>query len=287
MINQRLIKRYIKKYINYIKWYFSAIMIPFIDVGDVLESNILDEKGLRKTLILAPHSDDEWIGCSQIIKKSEDVTVYYFNFLGKNYSNENEHVRLQELKNLQQLFGFKLIVSDYREDYTDLEKLILENEFSSIFIPCPIDWHIEHILVNKIVCPILEKASYKNIPFYFYKVSVPLVSKLEKKFLPMNKYEIQEKKTVFEKIYHSQRNIPIKRMILQNKFSATKSKYLAIEPYAIINLDTLKELLHYIDLHYKKEFKPLAHIIDSPIKIRRICNSVYMNFIKFTNKNQR
>lgn len=274
------IKKHAKKINLSLRWFFSNFLISFIEVDKLHPYNILTKEELKKTLILAPHSDDEWIGCSQILKNSEDSTVYYFNFLGNNYSEANEKTRKKELESLQNIFDFKLTTSSNRDNYEDLEKLISENNFSSIFIPSPIDWHPEHILANNIFIKIYEKLKERKIPFYFYEVSVPIPSKIEKKFLPMTKKEIEEKKKVFNLHYPSQKNVSIRRLTLQNKLSASGSKFYAIEPYAIIDFETWKKLLYYINSKYEKEFQRLIHIIDSPLKTRIVSNKVYRKFLK-------
>lgn len=274
------VKKDVRKINLSIKWFLSRFLISFVDVDKLYTHNTLTEEELKKTLILVPHADDEWIGCSQVLKKSGDKTVYYFNFLGKNYSKVNEKIRQKELKSLQEVLGFELIISSNKENYEDLEKLISENNFSSIFIPSPIDWHPEHILVNNIFMKIYEKFKDRNIPLYFYKVSVPIPSMVEKKILPMTKQEIEEKKKIFLTHYPSQRNVSIRRLTLQNILSANRSEYYAVEPYAIMDFGIWKKLLNYINSNYKKEFQPLVHIIDSPLKTRKASNRIYYNFFK-------
>lgn len=274
------IKKYVKKANLSIKWFFSNFLISFIDVGRLNSYNIITEEDLKKILILVPHADDEWIGCSQVLKKSKDKTVYYFNFLGKDYSEANEKIRQKEIETMQVVMDFKIVTSTDKENYEDLEKLLSENDYSSIFIPSPIDWHPEHILANNIFMKVCEKLDHKELPFYFYKVSVPIPSKMEKKFLPMTRQEIDEKKKIFFAHYPSQKNVSIKRLALQNRLSASRSKYYAIEPYATLDFGIWKNLLDYVSSNYEKEFQPLAHIIDSPIKIRKASNKIYHHFLK-------
>lgn len=279
------IKKTIKNFYLTIKWRFSAFIISFLNIDIYSKSTILDIKNLKKSLILVPHADDEWIGCSQILKNSKNKTVYYLNFLGKNYSAENEITRLNELKNLQKEIGFQLVISDDRKNHDDLKKLIDNNNFSEIFIPSPIDWHPEHILVNNIFKNIYSLIENKDFSMFFYEVSVPMPSKIEKKFLPMSKKEVKEKQNIFKKHYPSQKNIPIERLTLQNRLSRGNTNYFAIETYGKIEISSWHKLLQYIDLNFEKEFQPMSHIIDYPIKIRKYTNTLYNNFLKFLNNN--
>jgi hypothetical protein len=271
-------KKFIKKTYFTIKWCFSIFLISFSDIGELSEQNILERNALRKILILVPHADDEWIGCSQILKKSADKSVYYFNFLGDNYSSENEKIRLDELKSLQNEIGFNLFVSSHN-NYEDLKNLIHDNDFSGIFIPCPIDWHPEHILVNKIFKNIFPLLENNNINLYFYKVSVPLPAKMNKVFLPMSKENIKEKQNIFKKHYPSQKNVSIVRLTLQNRLSKGSTNHYAIEPYGKIEISTWHKLLDYIDQNFIEKFQPMKHAIDSPIKIRKLSNIVYEEFL--------
>lgn len=279
MISKTEIKRNIKKSYLKFKWVISIFFIPFTKSSEPIENEALSEEELRNPLILVPHADDEWIGCSQILKNASEKTIYYFNFLGNNYSKENELTRLHELKNLQKQIRFNLQVSQKQEDYKDLEKLIIENDFSSIFIPSPIDWHAEHILTNKIFLNLFPNIENQKIPFYFYHVSVPLSRQMEKKHLPMNRKDVKEKEDAFIKHYPSQRNLPIERFTLQNRLSAIGSGHFAIETYAKISFTTWGKLLQFIDLYYEEYFLPLKHIIDFPIKIRKAADATFETFL--------
>jgi len=275
------IKLTIRRIYFLLRWKFAFLFLSKKDVNEATPINIIDKEEIENPLILVPHADDEWIGCSQILKESPSVTLYYFNFLGNNYSEENIKVRLAELKSLQEKLRFKLIVSEENQPHLDLIKLIEENNFSSIFLPCPIDWHPEHILVNNILKDVLCKISFLK-QLYFYKVSVPLPNKLEMVFSPMNKEAVKEKQEIFDKHYPSQKNVSIRRLVLQNRLSAYNSSFFAIEPYGKFNFKTWLQLMDYIEKSFSTDIQPLIHIIDYPVKIRKTVNKVFEKFLKQT-----
>ena len=209
--NLSLIKLKIRILKNKILWCFCEIKSKLSNKKIIDSELIIPDSDLKNILILAPHADDEWIGCSQVISKAEESTVYYYNFLGKNYHQENETIRQNEIRNVSKKTGFKLIVSTNRENHSDLKELILENNFTAIFIPFPLDWHPEHIKVNDIALEILKKIDL-SVPLYFYHISVPTPESMRNcYYLPLSKKEIQTKIKIFDDCYISQKNTPIRR----------------------------------------------------------------------------
>lgn len=272
-------KKLIKLYLQAL-WHLSKYQKKAIEPYDLSEKNIINDQELENTLILVPHADDEWIGCSQVLKKSKTCTLYYFNFLGNNYNKENEIIRLNELKKLQEKFGFNLIVSQYKTSFLDLENLILSETFSSIYIPFPIDWHSEHLEVNEIFISILEKINKTNQSLFFYHISVPIPHQVKIKFLPLSISDIIEKNEIFNHYYISQKNIPIKRLTVQNKLSAIRSRYYAVEIFSKMSYPEWKLLLTYVMENYDKEIQNLSHIIDNVIKVRQASNKIYHSFLQ-------
>lgn len=264
---------------NKIIWFITSALISSSDLGDILPENILTESELRKTLILVPHSDDEWIGCSQILKKSKNCTLYYFNFLGDDYSNTNERVRLQEIKNIAEMYHANLIIAD-SENYQDLANLISENKYSSIFCPFVLDWHLEHIKVNHILKEIYTKnnSGFENLLFYY--VSIPLPKQIKKRFLPMSNKELGEKITLFKKFYPSQRPDLVERLAYQNKNSAKKSKYFATEIYGYLPKEIWVNFVDFVENNYEDKVKTLRKYLHHLKKIRLLSTNIYGYFLK-------
>lgn len=260
-------------------WFWDGLMSK-ISRKKILDTNkVLPNEALENILILAPHADDEWIGCSQAIKLSKKSTVYYFSFLGKNYNSQNEKIRLEEIKKVSKINNFKLIVSSHKENYPDLKKLINDENFSAIFIPFPLDWHPEHIKVNDISIKIISDTR-KSSNLYFYHISVPIPETIkEYVYLPMSKSEILNKIKIFDQNYISQRNTPIKRLALQNRIWAQGQKFYAAEFYAKFEINDWKKFLNFVHDNFKK-ISESTHFIDFPLKIRKLSDNFYQNFIQ-------
>ena len=85
--NLRTIKLKIRVLKNKILWCFCKIKSKLSNKKIIDSELIIPDSDLKNILILAPHADDEWIGCSQVISKAEESTGYYYNFLGKQIEN--------------------------------------------------------------------------------------------------------------------------------------------------------------------------------------------------------
>lgn len=272
-------KNQLKKIYLQTLWHLSKLKKTTITPYHLANKNIIPNNDLDHTLILVPHADDEWIGCSQVIKQSKKCTLYYFNFLGNHYNPENEKIRLNELKQLQALYGFTLVISESRDNHEDLKQLLQNNQFSSIYAPSPIDWHPEHVLVNEISLPLIKTCTPQYKALYFYHISVPHPQQMPVKFLPLSKKDAKEKINTFDNIYPSQKNVPIRRMIIQNKLSTKKSSYYALEIFAILPVEDWEKLLAFVKQNYEPQIKPLMHMLDFVIKTRNAVNEIYADFL--------
>lgn len=245
-----------------------------------LNGNRLFPEENNKILILVPHSDDEWIGCSKIISSHKKVDVYYFNFLGKNYTENNKIIRLNELQALKKIFSFNLFISGSYDSYEDLKALLLKNKYTHIFIPSFFDWHPEHIKVNKIFNTCINDINLDVFPqLFFYPITVPLPDQLNIFYSVMDKAYIKLKKNTFNLIYKSQKNIPCRRSCIQSRISAKGLKYHAIETYGKISLVNWNKIMLFIEDHQQHIASLFIQNIDHLISIRKISNSIYNEFL--------
>lgn len=273
-MNRKQVKNKLRR-INYlIKWFFQY----WFSVNETyLKRKPFNVSELQKTLILVPHADDEWIGNSQILSQ-KNVVVYYFQFLGNNYSESNKTIRRNELIKLKNKIGFELIVSDNYEDYSDLKGLLIQEKFSHVFLPFPIDWHHEHIKGNNIFQKIIFDLDIMFM-INFYAISVPFPKDLEVKYIKMNKADLNNKQLIFSTIYQTQYNTPIKRLNYQLRLNAKGLDCYAAENYAELKKEIWGSLLIFVNENYNSEVKKIILSIDNLNEIRKESNKVFNSWI--------
>ncbi|WP_300673818.1 hypothetical protein [Soonwooa sp.] len=265
-----------KKYL--LKWYLQFHFGKHLSYSNLQELKLTKDS---KSLVLAPHADDEWIGASQILLNT-DASVFYFQFLGKNYNEANKSMRRKEIENVQKEIGFNLISAESKDDFDNLAKLIENGNFDKIFLPFPIDWHPEHIKVNDILLSLFEKyPKLQQNKLYFYQISVPFPSGLYLEYRPMSKKDLNYKIQVFSKHYISQFNTPITRMAYQLRLNAVKTKHYAVEAYASLDYKNWKKLLDYANKNYAEKLKPIAHHIDNLIDRKNIADELFQEWQSF------
>lgn len=216
-------------------------------------------------LVIAPHADDELIGCYQLIKNySSNVTVFYCSFLGSNYSDNNRVIRENEIKNYINSQGIGLYISSPKQIAKDLLCVINTIKPNYVFIPSIIDWHPEHRKVNIIIADIV-----KNFPFYigWYHVSLPIPGDFVSAYSSMTETEQKNKWSSMQSFYTSQLHMDIERFVLVEKLSGetdyarevymilSDDRFLSIVQNAIDieeHLDNLKTILGDLNKMYKQ-----------------------------------
>lgn len=151
------------------------IIQPYIQYSPPIEKELPEQK----ILVLAPHSDDEAIGCGGTIaihkQRGGIVYVVFLTYDGKQ--------REQEARNSCKILG----VDDYVFEQfkigslKDNQRMLTETVFKHvnmfkpdiIFIPFCIDNHSDHRAVNKAIYPILKDNIFKGI-IYTYPIWLPL-----------------------------------------------------------------------------------------------------------------
>lgn len=272
------IKLRLRRYKFLLLWKSEFISFPKneIKAGEELELG-----NIKKPLVLVPHADDELIGNSTILKYfGKKLDLYYFQFLGNNYNDNNKNVRLNELNQIQKKYDFNQVNSNSYTDYSDLEALITTGNHTDIFLPFPLDWHTEHIKISTILQPIIKKLDLeKKINLYFYHISVPLPAGVPFYFVGLSREELQEKQNTFSSLYISQYNTPIRRLNYQNQINALGSRYYAKENFAHLDYEQWLSFLEYIDKNFAIKIKPLIFTIDNMKQTRQLANKIYHDWI--------
>lgn len=105
-----------------------------------------------KTLILAPHPDDELIGCYSVLANHVNVLEDKLDVV---YFYDTTRERMAEARHCARYFRFNIV---------DQKMLNSEREaYDRIYVPSRRDWHVEHKAIN---------AQFRQHATHFYAVDM-------------------------------------------------------------------------------------------------------------------
>lgn len=261
-----LIKLMIKKNDNFQKILNSNI---FSKILRTQSKEIFYEKS--NVLVLAPHPDDEVIGCGgsmELLKKNKSLiqVVYLSNGIPNKGEEINkqilkrkqEAIQLNQYKNFNTPIFFDLetrkIEFNYPEKIKELKKLISQIKPNLIFIPFVIDRVNDHQFANKLLYHALKDISTENCFIYSYQVSnfIKLNSYADITNVFSSKVEMMEfYKSVLEKTNYI--NL-FKGLNLYNSFFV-KNRNLKEEKYFEVFLkQNIKDYLKICELNFNLKF---------------------------------
>lgn len=195
-------------------------------------------------LILAPHADDEWIGCSKIIKECENAIILNMDMSGGD-TEEMHQTRYRELSALTAKYNRPLLTigADKSES---LRELVETKKPDYICLPFFFDWHPEHIQVMRYLREALVGLAYDG-KIMMYQVSLPLHPGMINCSVPLNKRDFFEKWNVFEEIYKTQTKISFRRFMANEQINGALNGSYASEVYCVMIkeewIDNLKKFL--------------------------------------------
>lgn len=204
----------------------------------------------EKILILAPHDDDEWIGCSHFIRNYQNAFVCNMDMDGGDTS-EMHAVRLQEMKNLASMFGREFITID-KDKTTSLKKIVLEKRPDYICVPCFFDWHPEHIQVMNILKEVLILSKY-SCQVVMYQVSLPIPPSLCNMVIPFNYRTFEYKWNTFVNVYPTQIKIAYKRFMANEQINGALANAYAAEVYVVNSSNDWLNMFDYLLTSEEKE----------------------------------
>lgn len=186
-------------------------------------------------IILAPHSDDEWVGCSTILQSNKgDVAVIDMDMSGGD-TEELHEIRRQEMQSVARAYNYPLLkvegnkvswVSDYIKKYSP----------KYIFVPCYYDWHDEHYEVMDVLKEALE-ASKIDTNVVMYQVSIPMPPSLINCYHCLDKNEHEEKWRLLDVYYPSQSFLPTFRFKLNERINGKRFRAYAAEVFSVYSSD--------------------------------------------------
>lgn len=226
-------KRLICEYIEYlqVKWRIPE-QYPTI--------NSLDITKIGSVLIFAPHSDDEWIGNSQILLNNTHSEIAYMCFYGENQTLENIKTRDKEIADLADRLSVRLYMCN-EDRLKHLQNLLNDKQYDTILIPSPFDWHPQHRQTFSIALNLLSIMKNEGciIPHvYYYHISVPHIVSNKFYAVLMDRTQQRQKWKIFYDVYQSQSFMPTERYGLQERLDARGLGY-ACELYILRSFDEM------------------------------------------------
>jgi LmbE family N-acetylglucosaminyl deacetylase len=154
---------------------------------EVLNIQEVTEENLKRVLILAPHQDDEVIGCGGLLKKlANQKSEIHIGFLtdGAELSNPINSIvtRRDEAKKLCDYLGAEMRTLDVsnislqiNKSHLDILSSWINEDWDAIYTVWPVDSPPKHRLCAYMLGKVLKTSEKKHIPLYLYAVHTDLM----------------------------------------------------------------------------------------------------------------
>ena len=145
-----------------------------------MKTTVKEGKNMEKILVIAPHADDETLGCGGTLLKfiADGVKVDWLicsNFYRYGKKPENIAKRDEEIQNVFQAFGFNKLhklnydaanihFSDLKDIVAAMSQILNKVKPTQVFLPNRSDVHTDHQLIFK-----AAYSSTKNFNFQFIR----------------------------------------------------------------------------------------------------------------------
>ena len=217
---------WIRKQKRQLKWFLELKAI------ESKEKRSLDVGCLEygKYLVLIPHSDDEWIGCSTIIENPKyNVVLCNMNMQGGD-SSDVHMLRKKEMENTAQRSNRKFILCN---NSPELVEIIKKETPTHIVLPYINDWHEEHIQVMKRLYDALMVLN-ENVEIVMCQITIPITIFNITHCNLMDKRYWEAKWDYFRKNYHTQKNFPWYRVACHERLNGKFVNSFAAEVFCTL-----------------------------------------------------
>lgn len=221
----KIVAKKIKSFYRNLKWSCQALFVRCrLKTKSVMS---LDDADVTY-MVLIPHADDEWIGCSQIIRKMKSVLLVDTDMDGGDTPSIHNK-RKDELRRISEMFNHPLYIIG-KNKANDLLQIIEQKSPNYILVPFFYDWHPEHIMVMNVLEQLLKSETLKS-NVLMYQVSVPIGTKWINRVMPMSKQDLKEKWNVFKNVYKTQLHLPSFRFAMNEHINGFFSRSFAAEVF--------------------------------------------------------
>lgn len=269
MIKQLLVRSL--RFLQLCMWRIQKFAIP--PCSDKLSELCVSDE--QKILVIAPHADDELIGCHELIRQNlSNIKVVYCSMLGHNYTESNRLIREGEFISYMDYMGADYTILQSDNLPNSLERLVSDFKPSIIALPSYVDWHEEHRKVNEILQECSD-AIPDNTLIGWYHISLPLPFSHVSAFSKMTSKQQRIKWSCLSKYYKSQLNIDVRRFKFVERLYKADGNF--AEAYMILGkakwleainklsekqeeIDKLKQTLGNIEKMFSETGKVYMHI---------------------------
>lgn len=199
---------------------------------NVLQPKTVLQKLSGNILILMPHSDDEWIGCSSVLTNHKNILVLNMDMNGGDTEQMHE-LRSKEALKAAKKYGYHLhnVGTDKIEE---LGKVLKEYVPEYVLLPCYLDWHEEHIEVMNLFLESVKQSELNVEPkIAMYQVSLPLPYHMINCCYPMSRKQWKRKWREFCRIYKSQTFLPVRRFAYNEYINGAVCNAYACEAFIL------------------------------------------------------
>ncbi len=235
-----------------------AKLFSFFYLKHKIGKLVSDDLTNKSILIIAPHADDEYIGCCELIKAKSTqnkIKVFLCSYLGSDTSEKNRIIRTNEFINSCKHLNIDYIIANNGSLKEDLNKCINDFKIDYILITSIIDPHYEHRKINYLLADILKKNS-RQCKIIWYPVSMPI----SPEYVNMvQEYDGKEKWENFKTIYNSQIHMHLERFRTEEKNLGRLFNSNAVESFILLS--------------YENWIKALDNLSDDMVRVLDIIKS--------------